>query len=182
MAAGLILAIIVFGLVALWSLWKGMLPFVDHPWWLARAIHADANLRSETILRWMVNLRFHQDDEPEGWRPPERWMISELRQTPEALILETVELFEQLKDGGLSDAVIREKLQSCSKAPLPSGDWNIQSYLSSRLELEAPQYMALRSQPLDQAIEIATTYARAQIKRSKGEPPRGRGPNVLLRG
>jgi hypothetical protein len=146
-------------------LWKGRLPVSGRIWWPARArkyeiAEEDWPDRDKALLR-MVALRHEVDSRISRKEPPGEWPMFEVWETPEGMILETIELHADLKDAGLTDHLIFEKIETLNSramdADLP-GELTLRSYLERRLMVDDPEYLTLVPSMLDKIIYEARDF------------------------
>lgn len=156
-------------------LWEGRVPVTKRIWWPARAAQFERTTpgmrssREHTLVR-MVEIRRRKDPRLRHAKRPDDWPMFQLWATPEATILNTIEDFGWLKDGGLSDQSAFQHLDArrVSIAHSPSRtDSTLLEYVARTLGTVDPQYLSLPSQILDQQIEMAEKWTRDEIQWKK---------------
>jgi hypothetical protein len=155
-------------------LWQGRIPTTNRIWWPARAAKLDpARPRRETILVQMIELRRRKDPRLGRAKPADRWPMFQLRETPEATILSTMEDFRWLKDAGLDDqSALRrmETLTSGNASPLLGSGFTLRGLIAISLKTVDPSYLALGDEILVRQLEIADKWVQDQIQWTKSQP------------
>jgi hypothetical protein len=167
---------------------EGRLPVSNRAWWPARAMKfpdTEQPQSSQTVSSYI-------DHSPEtllcqliGLRPPgaallrdgvgpENWPMWMLWKTTEAGLLDIVEQYFWLCDGGLTAQEALEKIDAARAEPHTASfglNWTLRSYIAQRLANHDPSYLALGPETLDEAIELAEAWSNAKIGRNKTDRP-----------
>lgn len=161
------------------ELWRGRLPITGRAWWLARSRRFDVKEEEETwpsrdsALCRMLDLRIPIDPRLRWKRSAGQWPLFEVWKTTEAMVLETVEQHHELKEAGLSDHLIFEKIETFNAhardADLPA-DLTLRSYLISRLQVDDPEYLKLAPDLLDRTLAEANDYVRRRRAYDQTQP------------
>jgi hypothetical protein len=152
-------------------LWQGRIPITNRVWWPARAVEfADR----ETALCDMIDIRQRRDPRLRREQRPSNWPMSELWRTTEATILDTVEQYRWLRDGGLVEKVALETLEvnqngSVDFSVKPNA--TLHSYIARWLSTVDPDYLRLGGNVLRKVILFAEKWSRAEISRVKSDRP-----------
>jgi hypothetical protein len=95
-----------------------------------------------------------------------------LWQTTEATILEIVEQYFWLRDGGLTPREALAQIEATRpRAAPPTAMWaeSPRSYIADRLAAEDPAFIALGPDLLDETVRIAERWAKGEIERSEAD-------------
>ena len=120
------------------SLWEGRIPISNHVWWPARSAKFERRISDlrpdrESILVQMIEQRRPRDPRLRKAKRAGQWPMFQLRETPEAIILDTIEDFRWLKDADLNDQSALQRLEDCangntSASLLLDGDVSVREY------------------------------------------------------
>jgi hypothetical protein len=157
------------------TLWQGKIPVTNRPWWRTRAaqfepLSLDPTSR-DSVLCWMVAIRWPLDERLKHTRHPPHWPMRELWATTEAMILDIVTLHFLLESDGVPERLIIEKLEAWrskwgeADGALPD---RLGDYLRYRLSIEDPAYLQLPSVFWD-AMTVAVEFARGEVERKGSE-------------
>lgn len=122
----------------------------------------------------MIELRHRKDFRLRRGKAPENWPMWMLWETTEAVMLDIVEQFYWLCDGGLTGQEALQKIDAAqSGAPTLGREPHstLRSYIANRLASDDPAYIALGPDILGRAVEIAETWSNTKIERSKSDRP-----------
>jgi hypothetical protein len=128
--------------------------------------------RDKTLVA-MINLRLGRYP---WWRRPQsatHWPMFRCWASPEAVILNTVDDFWWLKDGGLSDQLALQRLEVLSSGNnilAPSRNSSLRELIARKVDTVDPTLLALGDRLFDQEIEIANKWVQDHIKFVKSQP------------
>lgn len=162
-----IIALYCIGLV-FWMLAHGEIPLTNRRLW-GKADDTETG-RPEGALVDMIALRRRSDPNLKRKPHPNNWIMADLWTTPEAAILEIVELSSFLRFDGFTDHEIIERIEAWRSAlverpePPPA---DIDSYIRYRIECEAPEYPLSDHKLFERTLERARAFADASIRMAK---------------
>jgi hypothetical protein len=93
--------------------------------------------------------------------------------TPEEMILDTIEDFYWLRDGGLSEQIALEQIEAhhTGKPDIDlESNITVSAYVVHRLKAVDPLYLDLGQRHLDRSLEIAERWVKNEIERTVSEP------------
>jgi len=154
-------------------LWQGQIPIIGRAWWPARAAKFTPPASRETTLCQMIELRRKSDPRLRRLGSPSNWPIFELWETTEALILDIVEQYLWLRDGGLVEQIALEKIEIFHRGTINvdlDPGVTLHSYINRRLAEIDPLYLKQGALVLDRAISIAERWADEEMGRQKSQP------------
>lgn len=168
-----------FGLgISVQLLWRGRVPISNRVCWDARAAaYADKNPlppSRETAICEMIEIRQRSQPRLDQEKRPSNWPGSKLWSTTEAIILDTVEQYLWLCDGGLTEKAAIQKIVVGDKfrsGVAPELNDKLYAYISHRLVTTDPDYLLLGSDVLKKVIFVAQGWTRDQIQRNIAEGP-----------
>jgi hypothetical protein len=160
------------------SLWEGRIPISNHVWWPARSAKFDRRISDlrpdrESILVQMIEQRRPRDPRLRKAKRADDWPMFQLWETPEAIILDTIEDFRWLKDADLNDQSALQRLEDCANGNTSASldrDVSVREYIVRRLKMADPSYLTLGDAILVQQIETAEKWVRDEIQWTKSEP------------
>jgi len=185
--AGPLLPLFMIGVCAQ-TISQGRLPLSNGAWWPTRAskfliaeprpaLNETVSLEDhspETLLCRMIELRRPLDLKLRHREAPRNWPMFLLWKTTEATVLDIVEAYCWLCDGGLT---AQKALQRINAAHFGISfltfelTATLQSFIAERLSIEDPDYIALGTNLLREAVGIAEAWSKAKIDRSKTDRP-----------
>ena len=179
--AGPMLALFMLGL-CIQTICKGRIPISDRVWWQSWAMKfpdvpappALEDHSPEGALCRLIALRRLLDGRLLGREAPEHWPMWMLWETTEAAMLGIIEQYYWLCDGGLTAQAALQKIDAAQPGAAASGlesNSSLRSYIAARLTTDDPGFVALGTDLLNEAIEIAETWSIAKITRTKAERP-----------
>jgi hypothetical protein len=154
-------------------LWQGQIPVIGRAWWPARAAKFTPPASRETILCQMIELRRKIDPRLRHRGSPSNWPMFQLWETTEAVILEIVEQYLWLRDGGLVEQIALEKIEIFHRATIDvdlEPGISMRSYIFRRVTEIDPLYLSQGTKLLDRAISVAERRAYDEIKQKKLQP------------
>jgi hypothetical protein len=174
--------------ISLRILYRGRIPVCYRVWWPSRAMKfpsdislphppdsksaqaSSEHMSPETVLCRMIDLRRWKDRRLDGINVAHEWPMFMLWKTPEAAILQIVEQYYWLCDGGLSDRQTINRIDAFQFSPAistPKVGPALHTYIADRIAREDVDYFGLGPDVLSEAIRIAETWAKAEIQKIK---------------
>jgi hypothetical protein len=174
--------------VCIQILWQGRIPITGRVWWPARAealadkyplplSPADEDplpVSRLSALCQMIEIRQRKEPWLRRQKMASNWMSCELSEAIEASILDTVEQYLWLRDGGLDEHAALKKIDVFQNGTAEFSlkpDATLGSYIAHRLAADGSNYLAIVNGGLDDVILAAENWARDEIPRVKSEPP-----------
>ena len=131
-------------------------------------------LSRERALCRMIETRQRKDSRLRRHNLASNWPRFELWQTTEASVLDTVEQYLWLRDGGMVEQVALEKIEVFQNGTADFSlkpNSTLRSYIAHRLAVDGSNYLASVKGGLDDVILVAENWARDEILRVKSEQP-----------
>lgn len=131
-------------------------------------------IRRETAICQMIEIRRLKDVRLHHRKRPSNWPMFELWVTIEAGILDTVEQYLWLCDGGLVEQAALEKIEAFQYGNVDFAfkpGATIHTYIAHRLATVDPDYLSLGSTILNDVIQVAEKWSSEEIRRVKTENP-----------
>jgi len=128
----------------------------------------------ETALCRMIEIRQRKDPRSRRYKRPENWPMFQLWKTIEADILDIVEQYHWLCDGGLTSSAALEKIESFQNGTINSNlreNPSLHSYIACWLARTNPDYIALGDCVLREVTQIAEKWTYARLEQVKTEQP-----------
>lgn len=165
---------------------RGRIPVSSHAWWPARAKkfpdveppHSPGAgsfaASPETLLCQLIEIRHRKIPPLHRGEAPENWPMWMLWKTTEAAILDIVEQYYWLCDGGLAAQEALQKIDA-AQSRIPTAGLGststLRSYLAARLKTDDPGYVALGHDILSESVDIAESWSYARIAKIKADRP-----------
>jgi len=147
-------------------------------WWLGRAeAVADKDplpVSRSSALCQMIEIRQRKEPWLRRQKMASNWPSFQLSETTEASILDTVEQYVWLCDGGLDEHAALKKIDVFQNGTAEFSlkpDATLRSYIAHRLATDGSNYLPLVKGGLDDVILAAESWTRDEIPRVKSEPP-----------
>jgi hypothetical protein len=121
----------------------------------------------------MIEVRRRADSRLRQHGSPSNWPMFELWETTEAVLLDIVEQYLWLRDGGLLEQIALEKIEIFHRGTIDvdlEPGITLRSYISRRLAEIDPSYLKLGTKVLDRAMSIAKQWADEEMKRQNSQP------------